>query len=69
MYCKQDQLHNIVNVILFNIFQAFHKVGQTKTNVTLALQQVDKALAEVAEIIKELENLPEIGALFSVPFY
>ncbi|XP_024947566.1 laminin subunit gamma-1 isoform X2 [Cephus cinctus] len=39
---------------------ANHKIGQTKTNVTLATQQVDKALAEVAEIMKELEALPEI---------
>lgn len=40
--------------------EANHKVGQAKTNVTFATQQVDKALSEVAEIIKELENLPEI---------
>ncbi|XP_031846744.1 laminin subunit gamma-1 isoform X2 [Nomia melanderi] len=40
--------------------EANHKVGQVKINVTLASQQVDKALAEVAEIIKELENLPKI---------
>ncbi|XP_012279283.1 laminin subunit gamma-1 [Orussus abietinus] len=38
-----------------------HKVGQAKTNVTLAMQQVDKALNEVAEIITELEALPEIN--------
>lgn len=40
--------------------EANHKVGQAKINVTLASQQVDKALSEVAEIIKELENLSEI---------
>ncbi|CAL7935288.1 unnamed protein product [Xylocopa violacea] len=40
--------------------EANHKVGQAKTNVTLASQQVDKALSEIAEIMKELENLPEI---------
>lgn len=40
--------------------EANHKVGQAKTNVTVSSQQVDKALAEVAEIIKELENLREI---------
>jgi len=33
--------------------------------VTLASQQVDKALSEVAAIIRELENLPEIGELKS----
>ncbi|XP_076636198.1 laminin subunit gamma-1 isoform X1 [Colletes latitarsis] len=41
--------------------EANHKIGQTKINVTLATQQVDKALAEVAEIIKELDNLPKIN--------
>ncbi|KAH0945533.1 hypothetical protein HN011_010340 [Eciton burchellii] len=40
--------------------EANHKVGQAKIDVTLASQQVDKALSEVAEIIRELENLPEI---------
>ncbi|XP_067209558.1 laminin subunit gamma-1 isoform X2 [Linepithema humile] len=40
--------------------EANHKVGQAKTNVTLASQQVNKALSEVTEIIRELENLPEI---------
>ncbi|XP_066585793.1 laminin subunit gamma-1 [Prorops nasuta] len=40
--------------------EANHKVGQAKKNVTLVSNQVDKALAEVAEIIKELEDLPEI---------
>ncbi|XP_033323034.2 laminin subunit gamma-1 isoform X1 [Megalopta genalis] len=40
--------------------EANHKVGQAKINVTLASQQVDKALADVAAIIKELEVLPEI---------
>ncbi|XP_015116033.1 laminin subunit gamma-1 [Diachasma alloeum] len=37
-----------------------HRVGQARTKVALASQQVDKALAEVAEIIGELEALPEI---------
>ena len=41
-----------------------HKVGLAKSNVTLASQQVDKALDEVAKIIKELENLPEIGMFY-----
>ena len=40
--------------------EANHKVGQAKINVSLASQQVDKALAEVAEIMNELENVPEI---------
>ncbi|XP_011142346.1 laminin subunit gamma-1 [Harpegnathos saltator] len=40
--------------------EANHKVGQAKINVTQATHLVDKALSEVAEIIKELENLPEI---------
>ncbi|EFN65099.1 Laminin subunit gamma-1 [Camponotus floridanus] len=40
--------------------EANHKVGQAKINVTLASQQVDKALSDVAAIIRELENLPEI---------
>ncbi|KAK0177645.1 hypothetical protein PV328_001679 [Microctonus aethiopoides] len=37
-----------------------HQVGETRNKVTLASQQVDKALGEVAEIISELEALPEI---------
>ncbi|KAG7211484.1 hypothetical protein KM043_010758 [Ampulex compressa] len=40
--------------------EANHKVGQAKINVTLTAQQVDKALSEIMEIIKELEELPEI---------
>ncbi|XP_076658555.1 laminin subunit gamma-1 isoform X1 [Halictus rubicundus] len=40
--------------------EANHKVVQAKINVTLASQQVDKALADVAEILKELDVLPEI---------
>lgn len=40
--------------------EANHKVGQAKTNVSLASQQVDKALSDVSAIIRELENLPEI---------
>ena len=38
-----------------------HQVGQARTRVSLAGQQVDKALAEVDEIIKDLAALPEIG--------
>lgn len=34
------------------------------SNVTQTSQQVDKALDEVAEIIKELDNLPEIGTFY-----
>jgi len=37
--------------------------------VTLASQQVDKALSEVAAIIRELENLPEIGELKSYDYF
>lgn len=37
-----------------------HQVGQARTSLNLASQQVDKALAEVDEIIKELDALPEI---------
>lgn len=40
---------------------AKQKVGLSKTNVGLASQQVDKALSEVGNIIKELEALPEIN--------
>ncbi|XP_076248690.1 laminin subunit gamma-1 [Calliopsis andreniformis] len=40
--------------------KANHIVGQAMINLTAASQQVDKALAEVAEITKELDNLPEI---------
>ncbi|XP_012268511.2 laminin subunit gamma-1 [Athalia rosae] len=41
--------------------EAKHKVGQSKTTVSVASQKVDKALAEVADIMKELEALPEIN--------
>lgn len=56
-------LYDNIITMLFNHSQANHKVSLAKINVTLASQQLDKALTEVAEIIKELENLPEIGTL------
>ena len=37
------------------------KVGQAKSNVTVASGQVAKALEEVAEITRELQNLPDIS--------
>lgn len=36
--------------------EANHKVGLAKINVTLASQQVDKALNEVTEIIKRIRK-------------
>ncbi|XP_033223143.1 laminin subunit gamma-1 isoform X2 [Belonocnema kinseyi] len=41
--------------------EANYKVGQAKQNASLASQQVQKALDEVAAIVKELEALPEIN--------
>lgn len=41
--------------------EANYKVGQAKTNASLASQQVQRALDEVDAIMKELEALPEIN--------
>ncbi|XP_058793265.1 laminin subunit gamma-1 [Phymastichus coffea] len=41
--------------------QVKRKVGQAKSNVTGASQQVIKALEEIAEITRELEALPDIN--------
>ncbi|XP_014222768.1 laminin subunit gamma-1 isoform X2 [Trichogramma pretiosum] len=41
--------------------QVKRKVGQTKSNVTSASQQIKKALDDIAEITRELEALPEIS--------
>lgn len=50
------------NILIHNIIlQANHKVGQAKINVGLTATYVDKALSDIAEIIKELEDLPELG--------
>lgn len=40
--------------------EANHKVGQAKINVGLTATYVDKALSDIAEIIKELQDLPEL---------
>ncbi|XP_051161958.1 laminin subunit gamma-1 [Leptopilina boulardi] len=41
--------------------EANYKVGQAKTNTSLASHQVQKALDDVTAIVKELEALPEIN--------
>ncbi|XP_014601707.1 PREDICTED: laminin subunit gamma-1 isoform X1 [Polistes canadensis] len=40
--------------------EANHKVGQAKNKVGLTSTYVDKALSDIAEIMKELQDLPEI---------
>jgi hypothetical protein len=44
--------------------QAKNKVGQAKTKSANATRQVEKALADVAAIIEELNQLPYIGKMW-----